>query len=615
MDDSTVAAFLAAGFGLVPIPRGEKGPRTRAWQKRENVIFGVEHVTAFGEMNAGLVHEHSGTCAIDIDDFDAADAWLLARGLNLEALFMGEGTVTVSSGIPNRGKLIYRLPEGAAPLPTVKIKDDAGRILLELRCAGAQDVIGGRHPSGTNYTVTGDPATMPVLPRILLALWQSPINLPKAQAPADAEAIPEGARNATLTSLAGTMRRRTFSAEAIRAALQQTNLERCHPPLPDDEIAAIAASVGRYKLEHDEPRKTKPPHIWAKDAAPMLGCDYVIKGVLDRLSLGLIYGAWSVGKSFFALDVGLHVATGLPWRGRRVKHCLVMYVAAEAGEGVQKRVYAWKAEHGLLDLKHIPFVIRTRAVALLDDLAVGRFLDELATTIAYFPESPLLVIVDTVSRSLSGGDENRDLPKLIAACDRIRDELSATVLLVHHAGKDKHKGPRGHSSLIAAVDLALEVHAEPVRSAVIEKARDAPKGTLFAFELKTFCLGTDEEGDKLTTCVVEHAADGVIHGERTKGRSLPNGTRLVLDAIQKATGEHGVFGGGLPPNLGIPVDVRAVSIGHARDEHRRVYGERDADRKRGARALQQAFSRGLDELVGRGIVAMSGPFVWQTPAR
>jgi len=66
--------------------------------------------------------------------------------------------------------------------------------------------------------------------------------------PADdpAEPIIEGGRNAHLASLAGSMRRRGFGVTAIEAALLATNRDRCVPPLPDDEVTAIAASVGRY---------------------------------------------------------------------------------------------------------------------------------------------------------------------------------------------------------------------------------------------------------------------------------------------------------------------------------------------------------------------------------
>ena len=60
------------------------------------------------------------------------------------------------------------------------------------------------------------------------------------------EPIAEGGRNAALASLAGTMRRRGISPEAIEAALLLENAARCNPPLPSEEVRAIAWSVGRY---------------------------------------------------------------------------------------------------------------------------------------------------------------------------------------------------------------------------------------------------------------------------------------------------------------------------------------------------------------------------------
>lgn len=59
--------------------------------------------------------------------------------------------------------------------------------------------------------------------------------------------IPDGQRNATLASLAGSLRRIGLSQQAIEASLRETNAERCKPPLNDEEVRKIAWSVGRYQ--------------------------------------------------------------------------------------------------------------------------------------------------------------------------------------------------------------------------------------------------------------------------------------------------------------------------------------------------------------------------------
>jgi putative DNA primase/helicase len=61
------------------------------------------------------------------------------------------------------------------------------------------------------------------------------------------ETIPEGRRNVTLTSLAGTMRRRGLDAVEIEPSLLVVNERRCDPPLPEDEVRKVAAGVCRYE--------------------------------------------------------------------------------------------------------------------------------------------------------------------------------------------------------------------------------------------------------------------------------------------------------------------------------------------------------------------------------
>ena len=60
------------------------------------------------------------------------------------------------------------------------------------------------------------------------------------------EKIRDGKRNVTLTSLAGTMRRRGLSGDGIEAALLAENTARCEPALAPEEVRSIARSIERY---------------------------------------------------------------------------------------------------------------------------------------------------------------------------------------------------------------------------------------------------------------------------------------------------------------------------------------------------------------------------------
>jgi RecA-family ATPase len=172
--------------------------------------------------------------------------------------------------------------------------------------------------------------------------------------------------------------------------------------------------------------------------------------------------------------------------------------------------------------EELPFADLTGRIDLRHDLGVVVLIATLRQI--HNPADELLLIVDTVSRAMAGGDENssQDMGALIGTCDRIRAELPCTVLLIHHAGKDTTKGARGHSSLRAAVDTEIEVTgtANP-RVITVRKQRDLPSGETFAFDLEPVELGTDKETyDPISACVAVYR-DEVPKGQDS-GRS-PSG--------------------------------------------------------------------------------------------
>jgi hypothetical protein len=172
-DATMLERMLSAGLALIPIPRGRKAPSMQAWNRREACITDPTRADELAGQNAGLAHAYSGTCALDIDAFQAAHEWLERNGVDLFALVAAEGAVQVRSGVANRAKLLYRLPRA---LRSTKVTAGA-RTLFELRCATAdgltvQDVVYGLHPEGRPYELLGDPEDIPPLPPTLAALWQ-----------------------------------------------------------------------------------------------------------------------------------------------------------------------------------------------------------------------------------------------------------------------------------------------------------------------------------------------------------------------------------------------------------------------------------------------------------
>jgi putative DNA primase/helicase len=133
--------------------------------------------------------------------------------------------------------------------PTFPVKNSAGVLGLGLDIkgeGGAIVVAPSLHTSGRRYRWRND-APVADAPEWFLRLLQAEHKSRANGGAVIRGAIPEGQRNDTLTSLAGTMRRRGMGAEEIEAALLVTNNKRCDPPLAEDEVRKIAFSVCRYK--------------------------------------------------------------------------------------------------------------------------------------------------------------------------------------------------------------------------------------------------------------------------------------------------------------------------------------------------------------------------------
>lgn len=265
-----------------------------------------------------------------------------------------------------------------------------------------------------------------------------------------------------------------------------------------DEAVALPADVdtasARYTVQ------TIPEFL----AAP--GVQWLVKGLIPAMGLCIIYGQPSSGKTFLTLDLVGAVSRGEPWRGFKTpKNVGVAYLCAEGTGGFRTRVRAYLTANSLDDL---PMGVLADAPSFLDPadtLAVGQ-----AVRAARIPNLGLLV-VDTLA-SVLPGDENasEDMGKVIRACKNLSRMLSVAVVLVHHMDK-KGTYARGHGSLKAAADLEISVTEDQKngsRALKIEKNKDGVSGVIHPFNLRVVDLGVDQDGDPVTSCVVDfNAAD------------------------------------------------------------------------------------------------------------
>jgi RecA-family ATPase len=222
----------------------------------------------------------------------------------------------------------------------------------------------------------------------------------------------------------------------------------------------------------------------------------------------VVYGESNCGKTFFMLDLGLHIAAGVPWRGLEVSKRGVLYLALEGRYGITNRVAAFKLDRA--NVADLAFAFVPVTLDLLDPAGDTLRVIEAAKAAAARLNVPVgLVVVDTLSRAMAGGNENssEDMTAFIRQIDLIRQALPAHVVVIHHSGKDTARGARGHSSLRAATDTEIEVSREygsKQSVARVNKQRDLDGGTEFPFQLVPVELGRNQRGKPVTSCVVRH---------------------------------------------------------------------------------------------------------------
>lgn len=350
--------------------------------------------------------------------------------------------------------------------------------------------------------------------------------------------------------------------------------------------------------------------------------EWVVKGLLPKEGLAILAGQSTAGKSFVALDLADKIARGEPaFGGRRTYQCGVAYIAAEGANGVRKRLVGLKKDRGS-DWSN-RMALSGNAPNLADDaayLALEKEIGRLRTRLEEREVRLGLVVVDTLSASIPGVDENssKDMSSVLTRLQRLAARSRTCVLLVAHVGKDTDRGVRGWSGLVANADAVIGVQMPDdngVRIAKVIKIKDSDAGPDLAFSLRSVDLGEDEDGDRLTTCIVEWRGPGDVPVRHKRQRALPAVAHVALTQLKRLIDEGHteaiVAPGATRGTNGVRIEALKAAIHqHAPgldaepDPTEKLEHRRWKDRRR------KAVTDGVNRLEERGLVRVHGNLIW-----
>lgn len=343
-------------------------------------------------------------------------------------------TLTVKTG---RGLHHYFTPNGA------HIRNSAGLVgpHLDIRGEGGYVLVPPSiHENGNRYEKLTQ-AKVADFPAWIAALLAQP----ERQEPTgecSPVKIPKGQRNATLASLAGTMRRRGMGQAAIEAALLKENLDRGDPPLCDGEVRAIVASVSRYEPAERGAQPSGEVVSSAKlrtfSSISPEPLRWLWPGRIPSGKLTVVAGDPGLGKSLLTIDLAARVSTGAAFPdGAACEQGNVVLLSAEDDEcdTIRPRLDAAGADVSRIHL--LEAVRNVTADGKTVETMFNLERDLVALEDAILQTGARLIVVDPISAYMGSTDthNNSAVRGLLSPLTSLAKKHKVTIVAVTHLRK------------------------------------------------------------------------------------------------------------------------------------------------------------------------------------
>jgi AAA domain len=315
------------------------------------------------------------------------------------------------------------------------------------------------------------------------------------------------------------------------------------------------------------------------------------------------YGSPGEGKSVLVEDHALHVAAGMQWLDRKVKQGAVLYIALERAQLVKRRAVAFRLKY---EVKGLPFAVLSGVLDFRDQRTATNILETIAEFEKATGQKVILIVIDTVSRALCGGDENspKDMGALVGNLGRIQEATGAHIALLHHVPHEADR-MRGHGSLFGAVDTTVHiVKGVATRSGTVVKDNDGSDGQRVDFILESVEISRDPDtGQETTAPVVLRVTQATVAAEASGKQKLNDNQLRFIQLLQRAIREKPAEAKEMPKAAGTFAGTTRTALKKYLLDAGWLREEND-DRAR------SKIGKTLDALTRKGAINFDAKVVW-----
>lgn len=270
--------------------------------------------------------------------------------------------------------------------------------------------------------------------------------------------------------------------------------------------------------------------------------NWLVHKLLPTEGFGVIYGKWKSFKSFIALDIGVCVARGSDWAGRKTKRGIVAYIAGEGGAGLVKRIEAYKLKHGYTDVDLILCRVAPNLGAAPGDVetlvaAIKAILGD---------RVPVLIIIDTLARTLADRDENNEgMRNFVNNAENLSTAFGCLVMAVHHEGAGDTGRMRGGTTAdagsVATLRISRSDKADYRCTIEVQEAKDEESNFSMVAQLVRFEFGDEHDEDRESTLIVDkiEPSGAADEDKAERKKKVPEGQKAFMTAFDQAVASKG----------------------------------------------------------------------------